>query len=196
MTKQCSAIVTGLFLTSLILGLPASVRADQQTNVRANCPLVGASFVANPPVVPSNVDKALFYRLAVAALPATSPDAAFADLWTFQVFARRNGAKLSELRMEYSCPGGRSLCSIVTSDVPDGAVGLSSQLIKLDRRLRPGVADAEAPYMIVLPGFAIANWTFAQADPVVKDMDFFTPDKVHPDFGDALVWLRQSCGRR
>lgn len=168
----------------LILGLA------QSANAQISCARDGAIFAANPPPV-ADPDNPYRYQLTITKLPDSSADAAYADLWTFQAFDPRTAKKLSEFRMEYGCPNGGALCQIV---VPAGPGAVSSEAILLDHHLRPAVPEAQAPYLIVLPGFPSANWTFTNSSPEVKSMMFFTPDQVYPNLSANFVWTLKSCG--
>jgi hypothetical protein len=163
----------------------------QTACAQASCARNGAIFAANPSPA-TNPDNPYRYQLAITQLPDSSADAAYADLWTFQTFDPRSSKKLSEFRMEYSCPNGGALCQIV---VPGSTSAVSSDAILLDHRLRPAVPETQAPYLIVLPGFSSANWVFTNSSPELKSMTFFTTDQVQPDLSDDIVWILKSCGR-
>lgn len=169
----------------LIIGLA------QSANAQISCARNGAVFAANPPPA-ADPDNPYRYRLTITELPDAAADTAYADSWTFQAFDPRTAKKLSEFHMEYSCPNGGALCRIVVPGSPDA---VSSDAILLDHRLRPATAETQAPYLIVLPGFASANWVFTNSSPEVKSMTFDTPDQVYPDLSRDIVWILKSCGK-
>jgi hypothetical protein len=176
-----NAIITAL----LIVGLAQSANAEMA------CARNGAVFTANPSPA-ADPENPYRYQLTMSQLPGSSADAAFAYLWTFQAFDPRTGRKLSEFRMEYSCPNGGALCQF---DVPDSTGTVSSDAILLDHQRRPAVPETEAPYLIVVPGFSSANWVFTNSSPEVKSMTFFTTDQIQPDLSADIVWILKSCGK-
>jgi hypothetical protein len=163
----------------------------QTVSAQAACARYGAIFAANPPPA-ANPDNPYRYQLTISQLPDSSPDSAFADLWTFQALDPKTGEKFSEFHMEFSCPNGGALCRIA---VPGSPGAISSDAVLLDHALRPALPENQAPYLIILPGFASANWVFAKSSPEVKSMTFFTSSQVYPDLSSDIVWKLESCGR-
>jgi hypothetical protein len=174
-----------IVLAALTLASGPALAAD------APCGLYGAVYAPNPQPSLHDPDQPAFYRLAVRHLPDSAPDAAFADAWVFQVFDPTGGHLMTEFSMEEGCPNGAGLCRV---GVPGSQDAVSSDVVELTQNFAPAVAAGQAPYAIILPGFAAANWVFTQASPEVRGMRFLTSPPAYPDVSHAVVWVRESCG--
>ena len=157
---------------------------------RDACPFVGSTYLAQGTLDQSS----LKYRLVVDALPRTAEGSAVATLWRFQTI-NRQGHKLSELRMYYSCGNGTGPCSVSPPHRPGPDGGLYSEVVQLNKDFSLATAY-RAPYAIILPGFGQADWTFTRRDLSAPDFTFFTPARIAPDLQQRQVWLLSACGGR
>lgn len=165
----------------------------------AACPEVGATYVARPTVLahpdPRSPPPAYRYRLRIGLLPRGALGSAISELWRFQTVALRGGTLVSELRILRVCGVGRSPCLVAPPSRPNPDDGYASEEVALDRDLSVDVRDG-APYAIVLPGLAQADWSPDLVREVLAaDLRFFTPAHVPPDLGLQELWVRTRCGR-
>jgi hypothetical protein len=155
----------------------------------AACALYGAVYEPKPE--PHDHDPLVVYKLTVQHLPDSSPDAAFADAWVFQMFDAKSAHLMTTFSMEEVCPNGAGLCRLGASGHP---AAVSSDVVALTEKFSTAVKTGQAPYAIILPGFAGANWTFTQASPDARTMRFSTSPPAYPDLREAIAWVRVSCG--
>jgi hypothetical protein len=155
------------------------------------CGLYGAVYAPSPQPSLSDPDQPALYRLVVRHLPDSAPDAAFADSWVFQMFDPSGIRLLTEFAMEEACPNGGTLCRV---DVPGSPTAVSSDIVELTQKFSSAPSPGQAPYVIILSGFASANWVFSQDSPEVKHMRFLTSPPAYPNLSQAVSWVRQSCG--
>ena len=153
------------------------------------CPWAGSTYAPPPALASGDVT----YRLKVELLPDTADSAAVATLWRFQTLDPHTGAKLSELRMYYSCANGRGPCSVSPPHRPGPTGGLYSEVVQLNGDFSLATGD-QAPHALILPGFGQDEWTFVRSDLKMQDFTFFTPRFVTPDLENQLVWLISACG--
>ncbi len=66
-------------------------------------------------------------------------------------------------------------------------------MVRLNRDFTPASGDA-APYAIVLPGFAQANWVFSAAQLASPDLTLAPGETDGPDLSGAFVWVLSACG--
>jgi hypothetical protein len=175
-----------MMLAALVLAPGVSRAAN------APCGLYGAVYAPRPQPGLKDPDQPALYKLTVQHLPDSAPDAAFADAWVFQMYDPTGTHLMTSFQMEETCPNGGALCHV---GVPGTAATVSSDVVELTEKFSTAVPAEQAPYAIVLPGFAAANWVFTDASPEVKNMRFSTSTPAYPDLSQAISWVRVSCGR-
>jgi hypothetical protein len=173
-----------IFVT--LTSTPTQLRAGD-----AACALYGAVYEPNPKPEPHDRDLRVLYKLKVQHLLDSSPDAAFADAWIFQMLDAKSAHLMTTFSMEEVCPNGAGLCRLGASGHP---AAVSSDVVALTEKFSTAIKTGQAPYAIILPGFASANWTFTQASPDVRNMRFSTSPPAYPDLSEAISWVRVSCG--
>lgn len=127
-------------------------------------------------------------RLVTEPLPRSAPAAAVATLWRFQLLSR--GRQVGELRMQYGCPNGGGACTV---SLPSAPAGPSSEVVRLNRDFSPVTGD-DAPYALVLPGFATASWVWTLDQLKSPDLTLPRGAEDGPDLSDRYVWVLSACG--
>lgn len=173
--------------TSLLATVTAS-SSDAAKPRPSPCPSLGATYVSR---AAPGMDE-VFYRLKIESLPKTDDAYWIATRWRIETLAK-NGRKLSELRMQYSCPNGRGPCSVYLPGRCTQDDGYTSEVIKLRRDFTLARGD-RAGYALLTPGFAQSFWLFPNDGPATQNLTFFTPEEVRPNLQDHQVWLLVSCG--
>ncbi|EKM99576.1 hypothetical protein MXAZACID_09701 [Acidocella sp. MX-AZ02] len=172
-----ASLRAGLVLTCL-LG-PLQARA-------ASCGIYGAVYEPRPQPALHDPDQPAFYRLTIRHQTAAAAGAR----WVFQLYTPNGKTLQTELAMDETCPNGKGLCQLGIS----GDAGTSSAIVTLHRDFSPANMQENAPYAIILPGFAAANWVFAKSDPAMMAMRFFDKSDAYPDLSQAVTWVRVACG--
>lgn len=152
---------------------------DAAAEPPSSCPPIGTVYAAGPD------------RLTMELLPPDALGSAIYTLWRFQA-RDLNGTPRSELRMLYSCPNGRGACSISPASRPRPEDGYTSGVVALNRDLSL-VSRDDTPYALVLPGFAIIDWTNVATD-LARDITYADRHPHPPDFDNRVVWRRVRCG--
>jgi hypothetical protein len=175
-----------LFLTTF-LNLPNPSFADE------NRSLICDSFhaVYSPSVPYPNYESWLDYksRLTVEKVQNLHPGDTEA-LFILETLSKDDKRVLSRLTMKYGCDGEGNFCQASYEDeknFPDVA-------LQHDFSVTAPIADNDssihAAYALVFPNFPVSveltQWTAKK-----KDIEFFTPEKIPPQFNE--VWVLTSC---
>ena len=164
----------------LIVAVTAAVAPAQAAALKP-CPMIGAVYGAGP------------HRLTMAALPRGADGSAIYTVWRFQSRDAR-GRVQSTLRMLYGCGNGRTPCSVSPESHPEPDGGYYSEVVGLNRDFSLTTGN-DAPYALVLPGFATIDWSMA-GDVLAADIVQARGSTAPPDFDNRVTWLRLHCGPR
>lgn len=146
------------------------------------CSADGARYTARTP------SGAFSYRLITETLPRADPATAVATSWRFQTFS--GGKQVSELRMRFGCPNGGDACSVHPPGTPGGP---ASEVVRLARDFTPAIGD-DAPYALILPGFATASWVWPLERLKSPDLTLALGTDDGPDLSPAISWVLSACG--